>query len=425
MSKGKLPRCAHRNLHRRTPRRSEKYHGKDSTHDPHHCSTPHRHRSAREVLLLMPLMKVLQILPELNAGGVERVVMLTSDALVAHGHKSIVVSNGGRLVPTLEGNGAQHIKLPVHRKSLSSLLQVRPMRHLLEQEQPDILHLHSRVPAWIAKLAWRKLNPKTRPRLVTTVHGFYSVNAYSAVMTQGERVIAVSECIRDYITSNFPKTPTSAIRLVQHGIDSGQVFPGFKPDATWLAQWQKDFPQFHGKQLIMLPGRITRLKGHEDFFRLIAALRRSHPNIHGVVVGDTHPRKRAYREELQRLVAQLNLDNQLTFVGHRSDLREVLSVATVVLSLSTSPESFGLTTLEALALGKPAVGYDHGGVSELLREFFPAGRVPLRDEKALINTVQKLLAAPHPVAAVKEPFTLAAMCRGTLAVYRDLIESPR
>jgi glycosyltransferase involved in cell wall biosynthesis len=370
-------------------------------------------------------MKVLQILPELNAGGVERVAMVLSDYLVANGHQSVVVSNGGRLVSALEKSGARHITLPVHKKSLGSLFQVRPLRRILAQERPDILHLHSRVPGWLAWLAWRKLDFQIRPRLVSTVHGFYSVNAYSAIMMRGERVIAVSECIRDYVEKNFPQTPKAAIRLVRHGIEPGHSARGFRPDPGWLAQWQKDFPQFIGKQLVVLPGRITRLKGHEDFLKLIAALRNTNPQIHGVIVGDTHPKKRAYLDELKQLVQQLGLTNGITFVGHRSDLREVLAVSAVTCSLSTSPESFGLTTLEALALGRPVIGYDHGGVGELLRDLFPAGRVPLRDEAALLATTQSLLASSPEPKPVQEPFTLAAMCRGTLDVYRELLQAPR
>ncbi len=370
-------------------------------------------------------MKVLQILPELNAGGVERVVMVLSDYLVANGHQSVVVSNGGRLVSALEKSGARHITLPVHRKSLGSLFQVRPLRRMLELERPDILHLHSRVPGWIAWLAWRKMKPQTRPRLVSTVHGFYSVNAYSAIMVRGERVIAVSECIRDYVATSFPQTPKAALRLVRHGIDPAHASRDFQPDAVWMAQWQKDFPHFTGKQLLVLPGRITRLKGHEDFLKLIAALRKTNPQIHGVIVGDTHPKKRAYLDELKQLVHQLGLTNAVTFVGHRSDLREVLAVSAVTYSLSTSPESFGLTSLEALALGRPVIGYDHGGVGELLRELFPAGLAPLRDDKVLLATTQKLLSAPQTPAPVKEPFTLDAMCRGTLDVYRELLQAPR
>ena len=370
-------------------------------------------------------MNVLQILPELNAGGVERVAMVLSDYLVANRHESVVVSNGGRLVAMLEKSGARHITLPVHRKSLGSLFQVRPLRQVLEQECPDILHLHSRVPGWIAWLAWRKMNPQTRPRLVSTVHGFYSVNAYSAIMMRGERVIAVSECICDYVAKSFPQTPKAALRLVRHGIASADYPRDFQPAADWRKRWQKDFPQFTGKQLLLLPGRITRLKGHEDYLRLIAALRKTRPQIHGVIVGDTHPRKRAYLSELQQLVQQLGLTNDVTFVGHRADLREIMAMAQLVCSLSTSPESFGLTTLEALALGRPVLGYDHGGVGELLRELYPAGRVPLRDEAALLATAQQLLVMQPTPALVKEPFTLDAMCRGTLDVYHELLQAPR
>ena len=118
-------------------------------------------------------MKIIQILPELHAGGVERGTLELAAFLVAEGHEAIVISNGGRLVAELEQSGARHITLPVHRKSLASLWQVRRLRRILTEEGADILHLRSRVPGWLAWLAWRGMNPRTRPRLVSTVHGFY------------------------------------------------------------------------------------------------------------------------------------------------------------------------------------------------------------------------------------------------------------
>jgi glycosyltransferase involved in cell wall biosynthesis len=366
-------------------------------------------------------MKVLQILPELNAGGVERVVLALAGHLAARGHQSTVVSNGGRLVPMLEESGTRHLTLAVHRKSLSSLFKVGPLRRILEREQPDILHIHSRVPGWIAWLAWRNMGPRKRPRLVSTVHGFYSVNAYSAIMARGECVIAVSESIRDYVLKNYPRVPTDRIRLISHGIDGEEYPRGFQPNPAWVEQWQKEFPQFRGRQVLLLPGRMTRLKGHQDFLQLIASLRKTGSAVHGVIVGDTHPRKRAYLAELGQLRDQLRLQDDVTFVGHRSDLREIMAVSQVVCSLSTTPESFGLTTLEALALGRPVIGYDHGGVGELLRALFPAGRVPLRDAAALVAVTQKVLAGtavPNPVGA---PYTLAAMCESTVGVYEELV----
>ena len=144
-------------------------------------------------------MKVLQILPAMNAGGVERGTLEVAAHLVKYGHEALVVSSGGRMVSALEALGARHFTLPVHRKNPLSLRQVRPLRQLLEKQRPDIVHIRSRVPGWLAWLAWRGMDPATRPRLVSTVHGFYSVNRYSAIMTKGERVIAVSDSIRDYI----------------------------------------------------------------------------------------------------------------------------------------------------------------------------------------------------------------------------------
>jgi glycosyltransferase involved in cell wall biosynthesis len=238
-------------------------------------------------------MKILQILPELNAGGVERGTLELAGHLVREGHEALVVSNGGRLVAELEKSGARHVAMAVHRKSLATLFQVRRLRKFLAETRPDIVHLRSRVPAWVAWLAWRGMDPATRPRLVSTVHGFYSVNRYSAVMTRGERVIAVSASIRDYILANYPQTRPDVIRVIPRGIRPGDFGVGFRPDADWLERWKAEQPGLGGREILLLPGRITRLKGHEDFFRLVSALRSEGRPAIGLIAGDTHPKKRA------------------------------------------------------------------------------------------------------------------------------------
>jgi glycosyltransferase involved in cell wall biosynthesis len=365
-------------------------------------------------------MKIIQILPELHAGGVERGTLELAAFLVAEGHEAIVISNGGRLVAELEQSGARHITLPVHRKSLASLWQVRRLRRILTEEGADILHLRSRVPGWLAWLAWRGMNPRTRPRLVSTVHGFYSVNAYSAVMTRGERVIAVSESTRSYVLENYPKVSDQIIRVIPRGIRPEHHGVDYRPAEAWLAHWQAERPELAGKWVLLLPGRITRLKGHEEFFELIAALKAEGQSVHGLVAGDTHPKKRAYLDELHAVVQRLGIRSEVDFLGHRQDLREVMAVSDLVCGLSRQPEAFGRTVLEALALGKPVLGYDCGGVGELLARIFPAGRVPLGDREKLLDRARAILAEcprPMPVGA---PFTLDAMCRSTLNVYQEL-----
>jgi glycosyltransferase involved in cell wall biosynthesis len=370
-------------------------------------------------------MKILQVLPELNSGGVERGTLEIARHLVAHGHESLVVSNGGRLVAQLEAEGSRHCAMPVHRKSPVSLLQVRPFRKWLENERPDIVHIRSRVPGWIAWLAWRGMPAATRPHLVSTVHGFYSVNRYSAVMTRGERVIAVSNSIKDYIETHFPATPRDRIRVIPRGIDLRAYGHAVRPDASWMATWNAAYPQLAGKCLLLLPGRISRLKGHQDFFRMIAALKALGHPVHGLIAGDTHPKKRAYLAELKVQVSEAGLDGDVTFLGHRSDIREVMGVSHIVCALSQQPESFGRTVLEALALGKPVLGYDCGGVGELLAGCFPAGKIPPGDSAGLVAAAVAVIADGAVPAAVGEPYTLERMCLDTVAVYQELCGTRR
>jgi len=366
-------------------------------------------------------VKVLQIVPELNEGGVERGTLEIGRYLVQQGHEALVVSNGGRLVPALEAAGVRHVALPVHRKGPLGLWLVPLLRRLLRRERPDLLHLRSRWPAWLAWLAWRSLPVAERPGLVTTVHGFYSVNPYSVIMTRGQRLIAVSESVRAYILEHYPQADPERIRVIPRGVSPAEFARGYQPDQGWREQWNRQFPGLAGHRLLTLPGRLTRLKGHEDFLHLLGRLCKSEVPVAGLVVGGTAPRKQGYLRELQLLATRLGVGERVYFLGHRSDLREILAISDVVFSLSRQPESFGRTTLEALALGRPVVGYDHGGVAEQLRALFPEGAVPPGDvERALLVTRQLLATAPEP-RPLRPPFTLEAMCHSTLNVYLELV----
>src|SRR5690625_1675645 len=262
-------------------------------------------------------MKVIQILPELNSGGVERGTLEVAKYLVEEGHESLVISNGGRLVEKLEKEGSRHIQFPVHRKSLFSLRQLSPLRRVFSEEKPDILHVRSRVPAWLTWLVWRKMSAANRPRLVSTVHGFNSVNRYSKIMTCGERVITVSKSVHEFVRKNYPDVPEERLRVIYRGVDPHEYNFDFQPSAEWLQSWKKDFQVLENKFIITLPGRLTRLKGHEDFLKIVAALRAKKLPVHGLIVGGSHPRRQAYRLELERLVEESGLTDAITFTGQR------------------------------------------------------------------------------------------------------------
>ncbi|HUH36362.1 MAG TPA: glycosyltransferase family 4 protein [Spongiibacteraceae bacterium] len=365
-------------------------------------------------------LKVLQILPELNAGGVERGTIDLARELVARGHRSWVVSAGGRMVESLEAQGSTHITLPVHRKSLVSLRYVRPLRRVFEALQPDIVHMRSRLPAWLTWLAWRKLDPRTRPHLVTTFHGMYSVNRYSAIMGCGETVIAISAAVRAYILDNYPRIDPARITLIHRGVDVAEFPRGYQPDAEWRAAFAAACPQTRGKRLLLMPGRLSRWKGQEDFIALMAALKaRGLTDIHGLIVGGAETNKRHYEDELRAQVAQQGLADDVSFLGHRRDMRELYAASALVCNLSNRPEPFGRTVTEALSIGTPVVAYDQGGPAEVLRDCYPQG---LATPATLADVTAQVLATASPID-LKAEYTLATQVEKTLQVYQGLVRS--
>lgn len=368
-------------------------------------------------------MKIVQLLPELNGGGVERGTMEVAKALVSTGHESIVMSAGGRMVEQLETSGSRHITWDLGRKSIFTLRHVRSLRRWIMEEQPDIIHLRSRMPAWIAWLAWNKLPQHMRPRLVSSVHGLYSVSRYSAVMCKPERVIAVSDTVRGYIRENYPETNMDKVVLIHRGVDSDEFPRGYQASSAWLEEWYREYPELKDKKVLTLPGRISRSKGHRDFLYLLQLLLQRGHDCHGLIVGDAGARHHSYAKEIKQLVKELGLEKSVSFTGLRSDMREIYAESDMVLSLSSKPESFGRTVVESLSIGTPVVGYGHGGVSEILQNIFPQGIVPVKDSAALCNQVEALL-FQQTITIKENPYLLQNMLDATINCYDDLLRTP-
>lgn len=364
---------------------------------------------------------VVQLIPALHAGGAERSTLEVARALVAAGHRSIVVSAGGRMVGQLEAEGSRHVTLDVGRKSLASLAQVLPLRRLWRELRPDIVHVRSRVPAWLTRWSLRGL--RRPPHLVTTVHGMNSPGKYSAVMLRGERIIAVSQSVRDYVLAHYPEVDAERIRVVPRGIDTGVFAFGYRPDEAWTRQFFADFPSLTGAPLLTLPGRGTRLKGHRDGIELLAALHTRGVDARLMLMGVIEAGREAYVEELRALAAERGVADKMALTPVRDDVREVMASSALVLQLSGKPETFGRTVVEALALCRPVLGYAHGGVGELLAELYPAGRVPPGDVERLTERAAELLRLAPPIAPLVR-YRLANMQRDVLAVYAELLDMP-
>ncbi len=370
---------------------------------------------------------VVQMAPELESGGVERGTLELGKYLVRHGHRSIVISGGGRLIPQLESEGSEHITWDVGIKSPLTLRFVPRLRNFLAQNKVDILHLRSRVPAWVGYLAWRKMGGGSRPRLVTTFHGFYSVNRYSAIMAKGEKIIAISKTIAEHIQQVYNVSPEN-IELIYRGFDETRFIPtGLSEDD--IAYWQDRWGLTDGEHppVIMLPSRLTRLKGHDVFIKALHEIRDL--DWLAVCVGDANDNP-GYRNELEQLTAGLQLAGRLMFVGHCDNMPVAYELSDIVVSAtSTKPEAFGRIAVEAMAMERPVIASAQGGSLETVLPGKTGWLVKPGDPASLAEAMREGIMNPEVRRQygrngrewVLANFTTAKMCKKTIEVYSSLL----
>ncbi len=368
-------------------------------------------------------LTVIQMLPELESGGVERGVLETGAYLHRNGHRSIVISGGGRLVPKLEASGSEHVCWDVGKKSPSALKYVAPLRSMLAKERVDILHLRSRVPAWLGFMAAKSLPQSHRPGIITTFHGFYSVHFGSSIMARGDRVIAISDFIAEHILDNY-KVDRDKITVIHRGFDAEH----FNPDAVSserIAKLKKHWGIEDNKSpVIMLPARITGWKGHGLFLEALSQIKDM--DFCAICVGDTEDNP-AYTETLREEVDRLELAGKVVFAGHCDDMAAALMTADVAASASIEPEAFGRVAVEAQAMGIPVIATSHGGSLETVLDGKTGWLVdhenPAEMAKALSDAIlnpDKLKTFGRQAAQwVSENFTTDMMCQKTMAVYRE------
>ena len=370
----------------------------------------------------MRRLAVVQLLPALESGGVERSTLEIAEGLVRAGHRALVVSAGGRLLPALLQTGAEHFTLDIGRKSLLALRHLPALKQLFTDEQVDVVHARSRLPAWLGWKAVQGMAGATRPHFVTTVHGLNSPGWYSEVMTRGERVVCVSDTVREYVLQHYPRTDPDRLRVIPRGIDTAQFPRATQPDAAARSQVAALHPALAGQgPLLLLPGRGTRLKGHVDALRLLAALRAQGSAACLWLPGAREAGREAYIAEMENEASRLGIAGSVAFTAPTTRIAEAYAACDLVLQLSRKPEAFGRTVIEALSVGRPVLGWAHGGVGELLAGLQPAGAVPAFDETRLAATAQALLAQPPPALATM-PYTLQAMQDATLALYQELAD---
>jgi len=358
-------------------------------------------------------MNILQILPELNVGGVETGTLDLAKYLVRLGHRAVVVSNGGELVKEVESAGAIHYKLPVHKKSIISMVRlISRLAQIIKKEEIDIVHARSRAPAWIAYFACRR----TKALFITTCHGYYKKHPFSTIMGWAKRVIALSNVIARHMIDDFG-VPSERIRLVPRSVDL-ERFKYISPD-------KKRGSEFN----VGIIGRMTPLKGHSHFIKAMAKVARNIPRLKIWIVGDASSSRQSYKEEIQVLVKRLGLWHCTEFLGTQRDIPQILSQLDLLVLATVTHEAFGRVVIEAQAAGVPVVATQVGGVIDIIENEKTGLLVPPADPDSMAACVMQIF-RDLPLAAqlaenaykkVQEKYNIELMIKNTLEVYKDAL----
>jgi len=371
---------------------------------------------------------VMQIIPALGAGGAEQGCIDIAAELTRAGAKAIVVSNGGARVPELARAGALHINMPVDSKNPLVMWQnIGRLRKLIRQHGVDILHARSRAPAWSAL----KAVVGTSARFMTTCHAPYNIsgkakNFYNSSIARGERVIAISNFVGDYLRANYKIDPRN-IRLIHRGV----ALEKFHPTAVTperMIRLAREWRIPDGTNVVLLPGRLTRWKGHHVLIDAMAKL--SRPDVFAIIIGDDQGRSE-YRQELEQTIKDKHLEGKMRIINHCNDMPAAYMLANVVVSASIEPEGFGRVPIEGQAMGRPVIATDHGGAQETIVRGETGWLVPPGDDEALCRAIrealtldptQRAILATRAMAHIAAHFTREKMADETLNVYAELLQ---
>lgn len=370
---------------------------------------------------------IMQVLPALNSGGVEQGVIDINAAIVQAGGHSIVVSSGGKRVHEITKAGGTHIEMSAHSKNpLVMAANVARLRKIIRDMNVDIVHACSRAPAWSAARAVAG----TDARFLTSCHAAHKITGglkrfYNSSIARGERVIAVSQFLADYLEVNYKVNP-SDIRVIHRGVPLERFHPNsVTPDRLIKVSQQMRVPE--GATVIMLPGRISRIKGHLFLLDAIAALQRK--DVFCLFLGSDEGNAH-YRDELVKYIDYKGLAESTRIVPACNDMPSAYMLATVVASPSLVPEGFGRIPIEAQAMGRPVIATNHGGARETVLDNETGWLVEPGDTGALTRALKEAIdlsplgraeLATRAMAHVAAHFTNEKMCRATLDVYAELL----
>lgn len=372
---------------------------------------------------------VLQVLPEMNHGGVEMGTVEIASGLQAAGIKNFVASSGGRMVYDLQKLKVKHFELPLKTKNpIKMWLNAKRLEKIIKDNGINIVHARSRAPAWSAYWAAKK----TGAVFVTTFHGSYGLGPfgikkiYNRVMTYGKLVIAISTHIKNHLIKEYG-VDENKIRLIYRCVNTDNFSPD-KVSQERIIKALKDNDIPEDKPIISLIGRVTRWKGQHLLLEALSKVKNK--DFYCLIVGSDQGRVH-YTNELKELVKKYNLGGKVEFIEHSFDIPALLMISDVVLSTAIKPEAFGRAAIEGQAMGKIVLASNIGGsldntidgvTSKLFESNSAQSLADAIDWALNLSPEEKAKISQAAIKNVKTNFTKQIMCDKTIAVYKELLK---
>ena len=382
------------------------------------------------VFSLLNHKRILQVVPSLTQGGVEKGSLEIAEAIIAAGGKAFIASSGGPMVSELEHLGGIHFSLPLNAKNpLTLMMNSYRLKKLIQEHSIDLVHARSRAPAWSAFWAARLENIP----FITTFHGTYNYHTfpkkyYNSIMVRGARVIAISDFIHEHILRHYRSYVEPVhIQTIPRGADLSLFNLSDTSLETRVRNLRKNWEIYDASPLLLLPARLTRWKGQAIALRAISLLR----DFKGLLILlGSDKGHQSYTQELLALAQSLDISDRVRIISHCSDMPAAYVLADLVLHTSTDPEAFGRIIAEAQAMGRCVIATNHGAPPEIIEEGVTGFLTQPGDSEELARKIKDFLTLPLPhrkqigqkaVERIRCFFSKDQMVEKTLAIYTELL----
>ncbi len=379
---------------------------------------------------------VLQILPSLTSGGIERGVVEMNNYLVKNGYNSIVLSSGGKMVYQIEQGGGKHITLNVATKNPFKIWNnISKIKKIIKQNNIDVVDVKSRAPAWSTYFACKR----AKCPLITSIHGNYSISKfpisifkklYNSSMVKGDYIVCVSNYVKDYAFKNYKKFKekyaNNKVKIIHRGVDI-KVFNPEIESKERIVRLINSMSLPNDKSIILLPGRLTEWKGQLYFMDVLAKLK--HKDYLCLIVGDAKGHEK-YRDRLKQKIRDLKLDGYVRLENHVLDMAALYMISDIVVSSSIRGEAFGRIVPEAQAMERMVIGTAIGGSLETVIDGKTGWLVKPEDKDKFAETIDMILDMPIEKRLeigkkarkhIINDFTIDKMCEKTVDVYNEAI----